>query len=130
MKLKNFFWTSETITSFFWVIFFLILFFTEPTKANTVIFVAFFTTLFLAILGTFGLLEFRLTLKYKSSENVKNKMFTAFRHGFMVAVVLVGLLFMEGVDVLTFWDGGIFVLAILLIEGYFLSKDNNIVNNN
>ncbi len=124
MKLKNFFWTGEILTAFFWVVFFLILNATEPKKAGMFIFVLFYLVLFAAIMGTVGLLEFRLSLKYKGSEKVKNKIFNSSRHGFMTALVLVGILFMRGIDVLTWWDGSVFVAAILLFEAYFMTRGN------
>ncbi len=124
MKLKNFFWTSEIVTSFFWVVFFLVIIFINPNKTNAGTFILFYISLFLAIMGTVSLLELRIILKKRGTEEIKKKTTTSIRHGLMVAFVLVGLLFMEGIDVLTLWDGIILFLAILLIEAYFWSKES------
>jgi len=123
MKLKNFFWTGEIVTSFSWIVFFLILIFINPYKADKIVFYLFFLTLFFSVLGTVGLLNLRWFLKRQGTEQIKRKIFTSFRHGIMVAVVLTGLLFMQSIDVLSWWDGVVFVLAVVLIEAYFLTKN-------
>ena len=129
MKLKNLVWQSEIVTSIFWVVFFMILFFVNPYKAEAGIFVLFFISLLLAFAGTWGILEFRLVTKVKGFDAVNSKVFNSFRHGFMVSLVVSGLLFMQGIEVLTLWDGVIFVLAIILFEAYFLTRSTVIKEN-
>lgn len=128
MKIKGFLWTSEILTIFFWAIFFTLLIFINPYKADTGIFVLFFVTLFLALAGTWGLLEFHIATKIKGFEEIKNRTFNAFRHGIMFSAVAVGLLFMKGADVLSIWDGVVFVLAIILFEAYFMTRGNISLN--
>lgn len=124
MKLKGFLWVSEVLTSLFWVIFFLILIFIDPYKASAAIFTLFFFSLLMALIGTWGLLEFRITTRIKGMEGMNQKIFTAFRHGVMISLIISGLLFMKGIQVLTLWDGIIFILAIILFEAYFLTRGN------
>ncbi|MBI2448031.1 hypothetical protein HYV44_00520 [Candidatus Microgenomates bacterium] len=122
MKLKSFLWTSEIITSFCWVVFFLILVAANPQKSSFAIFLLFFVVLFTAVIGTYGLLELRWVMKKRGVDMIRAKIKNAFRHGLMFAFASVGLLFMRGIDVLSAWDAIIFILAIILIEGYFLTK--------
>jgi len=122
MRLKNFLWTSEVLTILFWAIFFVVLIFIDPYKSATGIFVVFFLSLFLALTGSWGLFEFYIVTKARGFEETKRRTFSAFRHGLMFSAVAVGLLFMKGADVLSVWDGVIFVLAIILFEAYFLSR--------
>lgn len=122
MKLKNFFWQSEVLTSICWVIFFMIMFFVNPYKAEASIFILFFLSLLFAFAGTWGILEFRIVTKIKGLDGVNRKIFNSFRHGFMVSLAVSGLLFMQGIEVLTLWDGVVFVLAIILFEAYFLTR--------
>ena len=100
----------------------MIMFFVNPYKADAGIFVLFFLILLFALAGTWGVLEFRLTTRIKGFDAIQSKIFNSFRHGFMISLIISGLLFMQGIEVLTFWDGTIFVLAIALFEAYFLSR--------
>ena len=129
MKLKNFLWIVEILTIIFWAIFFMVLFFVNPYKSASSLFVLFFISIFFAVAGSWGLFEFYLVTKIKGLEEVKNRSFAAFRHGIMVSMVLTGILFMQGAGVLTPWDGVIFMLAIILFEAYFLTRGSVIAEN-
>jgi hypothetical protein len=129
LKIKGFLLTSQILTILFWAVFFAILVFIDPYKAMTGVFVLFFVSLFIAFAGTWGMLEFYLVTKFRGFEEIKARTFNAFRHGFMFSAVAVGLLFMKGADVLSVWDGVIFVLAIILFEAYFMTR-GTILNEN
>jgi len=129
LKLKNFLWTSEVLTILFWAIFFVVVVFIDPYKSITGIFIVFFISLFLALAGTWGLLEFYIITKRRGFEEARKMTFNAFRHGIMFSAVAVGLLFMKGADVLSIWDGVIFVLAIILFEAYFMTRGNMLGEN-
>lgn len=124
MKLKNLLWVFEILAIAFWAVFFVILFFTNPNKSDISIFILFFITLFFAFAFSWGLAELYFVTKIRGMEEIKGRSFSAFRHGFMVSMVLSGILFMQGAGVLTLWDGIIFVLAIVLFEAYFLTRNN------
>lgn len=128
MKLKSFLWTAEIIISFCWVVFFLILNVVNPQRASGGIFVLFFLLLFVAMAGTWGLLELRLIMKKQGVDMIKKKIFTSLRHGLMFSFIVTGLLFMQGIDVLSSWDAGIFILAVILFEAYFLTKKTTTTN--
>uniref|UniRef100_A0A7C4R4W4 Uncharacterized protein n=1 Tax=candidate division CPR3 bacterium TaxID=2268181 RepID=A0A7C4R4W4_UNCC3 len=129
MKLKNILWIVEILTIVFWAVFFMILLFINPYKADVSVFILFFLMLFFAFAFTWSLVELHLVTRFKGSEEIKSKSFSSFRHGFMVSLVLVGILFMQGAEVLTVWDGVVFVLAIILFEAYFLTRGNIMVEN-
>jgi len=128
MKIKGFLWTSEVLTILFWAVFFVVLIFINPYKTATSIFIVFFLSLFLALAGTWGLFELYVVTRARGFEEIRRRTFNAFRHGLMFSAVAVGLLFMKGADVLSAWDGVIFVLAIILFEAYFLTRGNIIAN--
>jgi len=129
LKLKNILWIVEILTIVFWAVFFMILLFINPYKADVSVFILFFLMLFFAFAFTWSLVELHLVTRFKGSEEIKSKSFSSFRHGFMVSLVLVGILFMQGAEVLTVWDGVVFVLAIILFEAYFLTRGNIMVEN-
>jgi len=106
----------------------MILFFVNPYKADAGIFVLFFISLLFALAGTWGVLEFRIITRTRGFDAIQSKIFSSFRHGFMVSLVISGLLFMQGIEVLTFWDGVVFVLAIVLFEAYFLTRRPRNIN--
>jgi hypothetical protein len=129
MKIKGFLLTSEVLTILFWAIFFIVIIFIDPYKSVTGIFVVFFLTLFLALAGTWGMLEFYIVTKVRGFEEIRKRTFNSFRHGLMFSAVAVGLLFMKGADVLSVWDGVIFVLAIILFEAYFMTRGSVLSEN-
>lgn len=129
MKLKNFLWLLEVLTVVFWVIFLLILFFVNPYKSEANVFILFFVSLLFAFAGTWSIIEFSLKVKFKGMEDVNKKILTSFRHGAMISLVGSGLLFMQGIGVLKFWDGIIFVLAVVLFEAYFLTRTSFVAEN-
>ncbi|MFA7308564.1 MAG: hypothetical protein WC045_00645 [Patescibacteria group bacterium] len=122
MDIKNFFWNSEIFVSFTWVIFFLTLNFTDPRNASVGVLILFFSSLFISILGTFGLLELRFRLKKHGYDTVKRQILTSLRHGIMFGIILVGLLGMTSLHLFKVFDGIVFVTAVLLLEAYFWSK--------
>jgi hypothetical protein len=119
----------EVLTIVFWAVFFMVLFFVNPYKSASSLFVLFFVSIFFAVAGTWGLFEFYIVTKIKGVEEIKSRSFSAFRHGAMVSLVLTGILFMQGAGVLTPWDGVVFMLAIILFEAYFLTRDSMITDN-
>jgi len=124
MKLKRFLWLVEVLSIVFWVVFLLILFFINPYRADANIFILFFVSLLLAIAGTWSVIEFRVKIKVSGPDETNRKIASSFRHGLMVALALSGLLFMRGIDVLSLWEGLVFVLAIILFEAYFMTRGN------
>ena len=124
MRLKNFLWIFEILTCVFWVIFLIILFFVNPYNAKAEVFVLFFISLLIAFAGTWAVTEFRLVTRYRGMDMLNRKLSNSFRHGFMVSLVVSGLLFMQGIGVLRVWDAAMFVLAIALFEAYFLTRGN------
>ena len=122
MKLKKFFWTNEVIVSFLWMLFFVLVNFTNPNKAHPIIFFAFFILFFAALVGTWSLLELRIMVKMQGIERIRHTLLTALRHGVMVGIVVAGILFMRLFDILHLWQGMILVVAIVLLEAYFLTR--------
>lgn len=122
MNIRTFFWTSEIVVSVIWVLFFLTVVFTNPFKSQVGVFAMFFTTLFCGLSLSWCLLELRMVIKKQGYDLINHKLFNAARHGLMFATICVGLLFMTAVDIFTVFDGLIFMIAVLLIEAYFLAR--------
>ena len=47
----------------------------------------------------------------------------SFRQGFLLAVLALGVLILQGMRLLVWWDGLLLVVGIFLVELYFLSKE-------
>ena len=127
MKLKSFIWIVEFLAIVAWAALFMSLFFVNPFKTEAIIFVSFFASLFFALAFSWGLVEFYLVTKIKGVDEMRGRSFAAFRHGAMVSMVVTGMLLMQGAEVLTPWDGVVFLLAIVLFEAYFLTRGGMVV---
>ena len=87
--------------------------------------VAFYITLFLALTGTLTIIGFYLRVYFKRNEVYYENINVAFRQGLLVALAVCGLLALQAIRVLTWWDSLILILVLLLIEFAFTTRSPN-----
>jgi hypothetical protein len=56
-------------------------------------------------------------------ESVAINIGLSLRQGFLLAILTLGILILQGMRVLVWWDGLLLVAGIFLMELYFLSKE-------
>jgi len=95
-----------------WIAFLLVILNIDPTKMFGIGIAAFFSSLFLSLLGTFTMLGIYIRRGFGNAEVI----FTSFRQGALLTILLVGLLILQLLRVLTWWDGILFVLSVILLE--------------
>ncbi len=93
--------------------------FTQPFLALSL----FYTSLFLALSGTFTLFFYYLRVWAAKKTIHGIQINSSLRQGALISTMLcVGLAF-QRLKVLTWWDGLLLLAIVLLIEFYFMSRD-------
>jgi hypothetical protein len=82
----------------------------------------FFLALFFALTCTFAVLGFYFRVWLYKNEVFYSHINVSLRQGFLLALIPCGALGFKLLEVLTWWTGLLFVLAITLLELYFSSK--------
>jgi len=120
--LKLYLWGIGFLTVICWLVSGAVILGTDPGQINIDIFIVFYLSLFLAIAGLVSLIGFAVRVKVGRGETIYNHMGVSARQAILLSLVLVGLLLLQAVRVLNWWDGILLVTAILMLELYFKSK--------
>ena len=121
MTLKRYLNLMGILTTICWLAWVLILFFISPNKTGLIGFVLFYFSLFLAILGTAAILGFIIRVRL-SQGPVFKQIEVAFRQGIWISLLIVGLLLLQGLSLLKWWNGVLLVLFLIFLEFFFLSS--------
>jgi len=82
----------------------------------------FYVSLFFSVTGIAMLLLFWLRRTFSRYEEVQENVGVSFRQGALIAAAVCTLLVLQSFRLLVWWDGGIVVAGVLLIELWFLSR--------
>ncbi len=91
--------------------------------------VMFYSTLFLAILGTASIISFYIRLWITKNEIFYEHLNSSIREGFLIALTAITLLWLQYYRVLSIWDAGLLGIAMVLLEVFLISrkKDKHIL---
>ncbi len=121
MTLKKYLILMSLCTLFCWLAFVLVINYIDPTEANFLGFLFFYFSLFLACLGTMSVLGFAIRMKIFRDEIVYKQVSAAFRQAIMFSILVVGSLFLQSKSLLTWWNILLFILALTVLEFFFIS---------
>ena len=106
-----------------WASWFVVLYKLSPFSQPTLALSLFYSSLFVALAGTFTLLFYFLRAWANKKEIYNVHLNTSLRQGVLLsAMIIIGLGF-QRLRVLTWWDGILLLAIVLLIEFYFSSRD-------
>lgn len=122
--IHNTYITAILIATFFsWASFIVVIYKLSPFSQPTLSLSLFYSSLFIAMAGTFALAFYFLRVWANKKEIYNVHLNTSLRQGILLsAMVVVGLAF-QRLRVLTWWDGLLLLAIILLIEFYFMSRN-------
>lgn len=110
-----------------WVGWFIVLQSVDPTRSGTLGFLLFYLMLSTALVGTFSVLGVLGRIWRKTDELVVRICARSFRQSILLTGVIIGWLFLTGVEFLRWWTIVLLILIIAFIELIFLSmKKNNL----
>ena len=93
--------------------------FSQPALALSL----FYSSLFVALAGTFALLFYFLRAWLNKKEIYNVHLNTSLRQGVLLSVMIIIGLGFQRLRVLTWWDGILLLAIVLLIEFYFSSRE-------
>jgi hypothetical protein len=99
-----------------------VIYFVNPTRDEFLGQTLFYISLFFSITGIATLFLFWLRRTFSKNKDVQESVGVSFRQGALVALSVCALLILQSFRLLVWWDGGIVVAGILLIELWFLSR--------
>jgi len=126
MKIKNNLFILFCIILFTFGFFILLLINTNPFEADYLTITMFFLTLYIFITGLLTFIGFYYRIKKSNNEIFYANFYPSLRQASLISLILVGLLVLSSLKVLTWWDGIMFSLAIILLELFFQNKNNKI----
>jgi len=118
MTLGTYLLAISLATVFAWIAFFLTVFNLNP-EFGFLAYFSFFSSLTLALIGTFSLLLFYLKITLRKSEIIYGNILPSFRQGLLLALFVFGILGMRSLKILNFLDSILFGIILILIEFYF-----------
>ena len=95
----------------------------SPFISGSLALTLFYTSLFLALTGTFSILNYYLRITLNKGRNYFQHLNTALRQGSLLALMVCAGLIFQRLRVLTWWDALLLLIIVLLIEYYFMSRD-------
>lgn len=121
MSLKSYIIIMSICTAVLWLGWMLIINLINPATTGAFGFIFFYATLFLALTGAIAILGLLIRMKSSESEFVPSEVGTALRQGVLFAILIVGLLFLQSLRLLSWWNVVLFVLIITLAEFFLIS---------
>ena len=122
MKTRSYLFALFCITLFSLGFSVFMIFNTNPYGSDVLTISMFFLSLFIFLTGILTLLGFYFRVKISNNEVFYANFYPAIRQAGLLSFVIIGLLVLNSLKVLTWWDAIMFALAILLLELYFQNK--------
>ena len=100
-----------------------LLFNIDPTNTELLVFVFFYASLFLSLLGIISVISLWIKIKFlKSEEVVFRHVKRTFRQGTISALLIIAILLLQQFKLLTWWNFIILIVLIVLIEATIFSN--------
>lgn len=122
MTLRSYLWVVKIVTLFSFIAFAAVVYFIDPERTGWAGKTIFYLVLFFALSGLLNLILSKLRKIWGGEETVVLNIGLSSRQSALLALILVGLLFLQGLKILAWWTGLLLVAGIFLVELYFLSR--------
>jgi hypothetical protein len=123
MSLKGYLFLMSLGTCFCWVAWVFVILNIAPADAGTTGMLFFYSSFFLAIVGTFSVLGFAIRQKLiKNEDAVMRHARHTFRQSIFVGLLAVSTLYLLASDLFAWWNFVLLVLLFLALEGIVFTK--------
>jgi len=122
MSLKKYLIIMTSVTLICWIAWLVVLFYFSPGEGNSMVFLLFYLSLFLALIGTFSLMGFFGRVWFSREQVIFRYLGVSTRQALWFSILLVGTLMMQGVDFLRWWSVLLLIIFLILLEFFFLSR--------
>jgi len=123
MTLRSYVWGMRIVVLFSIIALVFVLFYVDPESTGIAGKALFYLVLFVMLSGLFNLILIRLRKSIINSETIFANVALSFRQGILLAILVSGLLFLQGEKMLVWWSGLLLLAGIFLVELYFISKN-------
>lgn len=94
----------------------------DPFHANITSFVFFYATLFFTLIGALSLGVFALYYTFsRTEEPLFRYVQKSFRDAFLLSLLVIGLLYLQGKGWLTIWNASMFIILILVASIFVMT---------
>jgi len=124
MGLKQLIIIVSITTAIFWIAWSMVLFQVDPDTAGWSGIAAFYLTLFTSLLGSFFLISFGVRKRFDKDELEYKLVGKSFRQSLFFAVALVGILMLQDLRFLTWWNFIMLVVGLGILEYFFISLNS------
>lgn len=107
-----------------WIAWILVLIYIDPFKAGIVGFVFFYLSLLFALIGTLSVIGYFIRSKIHKEEITYQQVSNAFRQAILLGILVAGSLFLKSIGLLNWFNIIIFIIALVLLEVFYLSRKN------
>jgi len=123
MTLKSYIWGMRLITLVSLIALGLVVFYTNPESRDMAGKKFFYLTLFFLLSGIFNLVLLLAREKMMRDGGIMENISLSFRQGMLLSLMAVGILALQSVRALVWWDALLVVAGVFLIELYFVSRN-------
>lgn len=124
MKLKYLIIIVSLATLIFWISWLIVLFEVDPDTIAWLGVMVFYLTLFTSLLGTFFLMSFGIRKFFNQSELEYKLVSKSFRQSLFFSLSIVGILGLQDLNFLTWWNFLILIFSLGILEYFFISFNN------
>lgn len=111
-----------------WLAFFMVVFYMNPFAGGIIAVFFFYSSLFLAIVGSFAIIGFILRREFLQGELIFRQVAVTFRQAFWFGLLVVVSLWLQKMNMLTWYNSLLLVLTLAVFEFFFLSTKRTKVN--
>jgi len=123
MTLKSYIWGMRLLTLFSFTALGLVINYVDPEKSGVVGKVLFYLVLFFFLNGLFNLILLWIRKRALGKESLSLNISLSFRQSTLLSLFVVGLMILQSMRILIWWDGLLLLAGIFLVELYFLSRN-------
>ena len=106
-----------------WLAWFFVLANIDPEQAGVFGFLFFYTSLFLALTGTFSVIGFLIKkIILKNDQAIFHHVKSTFRQGMLVATTIIAGLILLQTELLAWWSAALLILLFVIIEGIIFTN--------
>ncbi len=122
MTLRTYLWVVKIVTLFSFMALSAVVYFIDPERTGWAGKAIFYLVLFFALSGLLNLILTKLRNIWGGEKTVILNINLSFRQSVLLSAILIGLLLLQGLQILVWWTGLLLVSSIFLVELYFLSR--------
>lgn len=121
MTLRQYLTWMAIGTAISWGAFWLVLMYLDPNTTGDLGLVFFYLSLFLSVTGTLTIVGFAWRYVRHREEVLFRHVSISFRQGAILGLMVVAALFLETRGLLTWWNMGLLIIGLTLLEYFWLS---------